>query len=216
MIGYKPSLDTRAPHRTAHAASPVATTETTAANEQGAVAVTIFRRLVDGLLASDHRDRAALRTALITRLRHSEVPDVCIGELLELCATRGGPDGLDTAIDVLSHLGDFVLAYIRQFLKSDMNRWTAAGSADGLRWNDDKWYILLRAAARSNVEDGEKFRLLRLCGEAGTASMREATIHAMGDIGGDQAIRYIREIAGSTADPMVRETAEQVVDDLEG
>jgi phage FluMu protein gp41 len=46
--------------------------------------------------------------------------------------------------------------------------------------------------------------------------VREASVRALGDVGGPITVRLIRRLGGTDASPMVREAAEEVLHDLEG
>ena len=50
----------------------------------------------------------------------------------------------------------------------------------------------------------------------GSPSIREAAVHALGDVGGPDAVDLIREISEKDDSPMVRATAVEVLHDLEG
>ena len=82
--------------------------------------------------------------------------------------------------------------------------------------NDDAWYILLRAAARSDLEPWQKMQILLYCSMDGTESIREAGIHALGDMGGPVAARLLRRIAEGEHSPSVLQAVAEVLADLEG
>src|SRR5271165_2188596 len=100
-------LDTRTPYQSG---SPRMRSNTTAPTSQtGSPNLTLFQRAVHDLLRSSHRERAARRNNVIERLRASRDPMGYISELIDQCAVKGGSEGLDIGIDVLSQFGDLVL-----------------------------------------------------------------------------------------------------------
>jgi hypothetical protein len=174
--------------------------------------LTQFRRLVRELLAAP-ASRAALRQEVARSLGNAADPGRYIAELLALCVRAGGPDGLNVGVDALFSVGHQLLDYIvLTFLPADAPRWSRGASR--AHPNDDSWYILARALARSDyAPESIKLALLRV-GLAGTPSVREATVHALGDVGTPAAVKLLRE-ALSDPDRMVRESAGEVLADLE-
>ncbi len=125
-----------------------------------------------------------------------------INELIEQCAVKGGSEGLDIGIDVLSQFGELTLLYAREFWKQDWERWSNSKGAPRHHFNDDAWYILLRAAARSSLEPWQKMQMLLYCSLDGTESIREAGIHAIGDMGGPLGSRLLRRIEKGERSPL--------------
>ena len=207
-------LDTRTPYQSR---SPQTHLNTAAPTSQtGSPGLTFFQRAVHDLILSSHRDRATRRQNVIDRLRASRDPMGYINELIDHCAVRGGPEGLDIGIDVLSQFGDMVLQYARDFWKSDVKRWGSGEDSHRHHYNDDAWYILLRSAARSDLDPWQKVQMLLYCSIDGPKSVREAGVHAFGDLGGPVAARLLRRLRESDRSPSVREAAIEVLDDLEG
>lgn len=205
-------LDTRTPYRGARTHM-----ETTApASQTGSAGLTIFQRHVHQLIRSSHPERAARREAVIDRLRASRDPMNYLNELLEQCVLGGGPEGLDIAIDVLSQFGGLVIEYSREFWRKDVKRWQMPVIQACHHMNDDIWYVLLRAAAASGLDVWQKLPILSYCAADGTVSVREASIRALGDVGGPGAARLIHRLGSTDASTMVREAAAEVLDDLEG
>jgi hypothetical protein len=185
-------------------------------SQTGSPGLTFFQRAVHELIRSPHRERAARRQKVIDRLRASRDPMGYISELIDQCAVKGGCDGLDIGIDVLSQFGDLVLQYAREFWKKDVRRWREQKGSHRHHFNDDAWYVLLRAAARADLEPWQKIQMLRYCSMDGPESVREAAIHALGDLGGPAAIRFLRRLHETDRSPSVREATAVVLDDLEG
>ncbi len=176
----------------------------------------VFRRGVDELVCSPHRERAAYRETVIERLRASSDPIAYLSELIDHCTMRGGPEGLDIGIDVLSQFGDLVLRYAREFWKQEVMRWDVEENSRRHHFNDDAWYILLRAAARSDLDPWQKVQMLLDYSMDGPRSVREAGVRAFGDMGGAVATRLLRQLRESDPSPSIREAATEVLEDLEG
>lgn len=190
-------------------------TTTASTTQTGSPGLTLFQRAVHELVRSSHRDRAALRENVIRRLQSARAPIEYISELIDQCAVKGGSEGLDVAIDVLSHFGDLTIHYAREFWKKDCLRWSASNGAPRHHFNDDAWYILLRAAARSDLEPRQKLPMLLSCSLDGTESVREAGIHAIGDMGEELGSLLLRRIEKGERSPSVRQAIAEVLDDLE-
>jgi HEAT repeat protein len=116
-------------------------------------------------------------------------------------------------IDLLSHLGRQVLEEAQYFLKTDKERWRRRYATHHV--NDDVWYILLRALARSNVAASDKLPVLAECALRGSQSIREAATHALGDVGGEEGRQLLQELAANDSDTLVRQSAQEELDDLE-
>jgi hypothetical protein len=177
----------------------------------GSVNLTQFRQLVRDLLAA-RASQAPLREKAVKAIANARDPERYIAELVALCVQAGGAYGLNAGIDVLALVGNPLLDYVARFLRAEASRWGAGNVAADP--NDDGWYILARAAARlAGVSEGLKLAYL-LPGMEGTPSVREATVHALGDLGTPGAGEFLRE-ALKDPDAMVRESAEEVLADLE-
>jgi hypothetical protein len=207
-------LDTRTPYRSRSTQMRLNTNAST--SQTGSPGLTLFQRAVHDLLRGSHRERSVRRNNVIDRLRASRDPMGYINELIDQCAMRGGSEGLDIGIDVLSQFGDLVLQYAREFWKKDVKRWGAVNDSHRHHFNDDAWYILLRSAARSDLEPRQKAQMLIYCSIEGSKSVREASVHAFGDMGGTVAARLLRQLSDSDKSPSVREAAIEVLNDLEG
>ena len=205
-------LDTRAPVRSKRmqVRPPDHPSQT---NSAGLV---FFRPLVRQLVRGNHRERAALRKVVIERLRDSRDPMRFIGVLLDLCVLDYRSEGMDIAIDVLTHFGGHVIEYAREFWRNDVTRWEEKPPHPRHHIHDDIWYVLLRAAGASNLDTLQKITMLSYCAADGPAVVREASVRALGDMGGKVAARLVRRLGGTDVSPMVREAAAEVLDDLEG
>jgi hypothetical protein len=205
-------LDTRAPVRSKlmHVKPPEYPSQTSS------TALVFFRHRVQELIRSNHRDSPALRKAVIERLRMSRDPMGYIGELLDQCVVENRSEGMDIAIDVLTHFGGQVIEYAREFWRKDVKRWENQLPYRRHHIHDDIWYVLLRATGASKLDMLQKIPMLSYCAADGTPVMREASVRALGDMGGVIATRLIRRLGNTDASPMVREAAAEVLDDLEG
>jgi len=172
-----------------------------------------FRVSLEQFLRSNFRARAAQRQSLADNVRTTAVPSMYIQEILRQCSTGGGSDGLDIGIDLLHEFGDLLPDTLRLLLKSERPRWQSATLAKHV--NDDVCYILLRALARSNASADQKLPLLEECASHGTRSIREAATHALGDLQGDDARRLLQRMASQDPDPLVRESAQETLQDLD-
>ncbi|WP_422932210.1 HEAT repeat domain-containing protein [Singulisphaera sp. PoT] len=209
-----PVLDTRSPYQTRSTQPHMTITATS--SQTGSPGLTLFNRAVHDLIRSSHQDRSTCRTKVINRLRSARDPIAYINELIDECAVKGGSDGLDIGIDVLSQFGEHVFQYAWEFLKKDYERWCDTQEVPRHHFNDDAWYILLRAAAQSDLEPWQKFHMVLYSLESGTESIQEASIRALGDIGGDGALDILRETLQGNPSPSVRQAIIEVLDDLEG
>jgi hypothetical protein len=179
----------------------------------GSANLTLFRRLARTLCHGPRIQRAARRQSVVRILREAGEPQRYIGELLDVCVHEGGPDGLDLAIDVLSETGSLTADYVFRFLQRDFSNWQTG--LKGSRSSDDVWYALARALAKADLDEKNvKLPLLALGLTAGTPSIREATVHALGDLGGASAKKLL-ERAVQDPDRLVRESAGEVLADLE-
>ena len=175
-----------------------------------------FRHKVQQLVRGRHADRAALRRDVIERLRMTRDPMGSIGDLLNHCVVENRSEGMDIAIDVLTHFGGQVIEYAREFWRKDIGRWEKPPAHPRHHIHDDIWYVLLRAAGASNLDALQKIPMLSYCAAEGPAVVREASVRALGDMGGKIAARLVRRLGGTDGSPMVREAAAEVLDDLEG
>jgi hypothetical protein len=171
----------------------------------------LVRRLID----APHRDRPALRAEVVDRLRTGPDRGDCLDTLLRECTERGGPDGLDLAIDALAQCGTLAADRAGKLWHEDAGR--RAGSSPHPRHHpkDDVWYVLLRAVGRSEIDPWRKLTILAYCALDGTPAVREAAVRALGDAGGPQAARLLRRVADADPSRAVREAAAEVLDDME-
>jgi hypothetical protein len=171
--------------------------------------------LIPRLLASSHRDRPALRAEVVERLRLGPDPGGCLEALLCGCTQRGGPDGLDIAIDVLAQCGDLAADRAGKLWYEDAGRWAGSSPHPRHHREDDVWYILLRAVGRSEIDRWRKLTVLACCAFDGPVGVREAAVRGLGDADGPHAARLLRRVADADPSRAVREAADEVLADLE-
>jgi len=205
-------LDTRTPYRRSNTDFG----ETPLTSQTGTPGLTLFKRAVQNLIDSSHQERAARRKNVINRLRSSRDPVGYINELIDHCVVKGGSEGLDIGIDVLAEFGDLVIQYAHEFRKKDANRWSAEKDMHRHHFNDDVWYILLRSAARSDLDLWQKIPIALYCAKEGPMRVREAAVHAFGDVGGAAAASLLGRLRDADRSPIVREAAAEVLNDMEG
>jgi hypothetical protein len=185
----------------------------TPASLVGSAGLTLFQRLLRQMVESIHADRAVLREKVVSRLNECRDPMRYIDTILDECIVRGGPEGLEIAVDVLSKFGSLVLEYSLKLLVKDRERWKSHQASSPHVMTDDVWYVLLRSAASSDLERWMKLPIIRYCLENGTPSIREACVCALGDL--DPIPVDLLRIASHDENQMVRQAAADVLEDLE-
>ncbi len=178
----------------------------------GSANLTLFRHSVHGLCHGPRTRRAAQRSKAIQLLKDAGEPQRYISELLDLCIHKGGPDGLDVAIDVLSQVPDLLSKYIFSFVKQDAKNWKQIPLKS--RASDDVWYVLARAIAQSGFEPDFLKLPIILLGQRGTWSMRDGTLRALADLGGPIARKTV-EAATMDDDAFVQATARELLESWE-
>jgi HEAT repeat protein len=163
---------------------------------------------------SNHRSpRSATPPLMHLVSSPSNIASSNIQDVLQRCVASGDPDRLDAAIDRLTECGEALTEALDAFLAKDKCRWASATAANQVE--DDICYVLLRALARSSVPYSEKLQRIADCLHDGTPGIREAATHALGDLGGNEARDLLRKAATADIDPLVRESAQEAVEDLE-
>lgn len=181
---------------------------------RGSINVTLLRRMTRLLFDCHGSQKAPFRALLVTWLSKVRDAEECIDELLHLCASQGGPDGLDTAVDVLAKTKGLILEYAWAYLQRDLRNWRA-DSERAYKPSDDYWYVLLRAVGRTQADPKERYRFIACCATAASRGMREAVVLALRDLGTPAAQGRIRKFAAEDADPYVRQVAQEALEDLE-
>lgn len=192
-----PKLDTRPPE-----------------SMRGSVNVVLLRRLLRLLFTVHGSHKAAIRSLIVQHLTKVRDSEDCIDELLQLCAAEGGADGLDAAIDILAMTRGLILSYAKEYLLRDAQGWSP-DSERAYKPNDDYWYVLLRAVARSQVDASERYRIIVSCGNAESRGMREAVVEALRDLATPSAKGRLRKFVEEDTDSYVRQVAQEALVDLE-
>lgn len=160
-------------------------------------------------------ERSGLRQKIVSLIERARSRERCIDELLQVCTSEGGPDGLGVAIDVLAETGGIVLNYARDYLFRDIKEWHPVAER-AYEPNDDYWYILLRAVARTNAPEDEKLRFISLCEGAATVGILEGVVEALGDLGSAAALEGLRNFTESKYDPFIQQLAKERIAEIEG
>ncbi len=166
------------------------------------------------MVSSPVAQRASHRKRIIDLLSKAREPKRAIDELLQVCTTEGGPDGLDAAIDVLASTRSLILTYAWERLQRDVSMWGPA-SERAYHPNDDYWYVLLRAVGRADVPQKERFRFICCFTSAESRGIREGVIEGLRDLGNQTAKERIRRFTVEDKDSFIQRIAREALDDLE-
>jgi hypothetical protein len=183
-------------------------------SQKGSIAVTLTCHFARAMVSTPVAHRAFFRGRLIGLLGKARDPERCIDELLQVCTTEGGSDGLDAAVDVLAKVGPLILDYAWEYLQRDIRNWTPS-SERAYQPNDDYWYVLLRAVGRATVSEKERFRLISCCVHADSRGIREGVVEGLRDLGTRAAKERIRRFAEEDKDDFIRKIAREALDELE-
>jgi hypothetical protein len=175
--------------------------------------IQIFRSQLETCLRSPAAKRRPLRDALIAQIRASVVPSVYLQEVLKKCGAVRHPDALDIGVDLMAGFGAHLEGLCRRHIAAEIGRWQAVKPESSS--TDDVCYVLLRSLGRSTVDAAQKLALIEKCLTNGPRSIREAAVHALGDAGGPEAERLLRNAARYDADSAVRESAESLLSEWE-
>lgn len=184
------------------------------ASSRTSVGAIFLRQLIRILLKSPASQKASWRHRIADYLAKAGTPNLCIDELLLVSTTEGGPDGLDSAIDILAKTGDLVLDYAWVYLQQDVSNWSPDAER-AYNPNDDYWYILLRAVGRTDADPNDRFRFINSCTKAEGRGIREGAVEALRDLGTPAAKKSLREMATHDSDQYIRQTADEALTDLE-
>ena len=183
-------------------------------SQTSSMASVFFHHQLQRLIHSDPRNRAGLRIATSLTLAHVSRPyGFHRGNPR---AVRRGQSGRrhgnrDRRTHAFWHSSYRVFMQIR--LK-DRKRWETVLPHPRHHVNDDIWYVLLRAVCASHLDVWEKLPMISYCATMGPPVVKEASVRALGDTGGQVASDLIRWVGESDSSPMVRETVAEVLDDL--
>jgi len=155
-------------------------------------------------------ERSKLRDVLKSYLCFSPKADQLINDLISACVEMKVPGRLDAAIDILSLLGTQILRYARNFLINDIRNWNHLYPSRAYEPNDDYWYILLRAVARSKTPAGERVKFVCMCKTAQNRHILEAVLEALSDIDTEVAYAEIKTFLGHP-EPFIADLASKLV-----
>jgi hypothetical protein len=182
-------------------------------SQKGSITATLTCHLARLMVSSPAKQRAAFRAGIVALFAKARDPWRCIDEMLQVCTSEGGPDGLDAAIDVLAKTGQLILEYAWDYLHRDLRHWDPTTDR-AYRPNDDYWYVLLRAVARAAVSQKERFRFIGCCAHAESRGIREGVVEALRDLGSPAAKERLRRFAAEDGDSYIQQIAREALDDL--
>lgn len=182
----------------------------------GSVAMTLTCHLTRFLIRQPRAERPRWRNLLLFLLQKARVTErsACIDQMLHVFVSEGGPDGLDNAIDVLAKTGSVVLEYAWDYLQRDLKLWQPT-SERAYQPNDDSWFVLLRAVARSETPERDRLRLITCCAHARSRGIREGVVEALRDLNTPAALIRLRKFATEDEDAFIRRIAREALEDME-
>jgi hypothetical protein len=183
-------------------------------SQKGSIAVTLTCHFARAMLSCPPTRRPVLRSLIIGLLEKARDPERCIDELLLVCASEGGPQGLDAAIDVLAKARSLILEYAWDYLQKDIRNWTP-NSERAYQPNDDYWYVLLRTVGRAEDSEKERYRFITCCARADSRGIREGVVEGLRDLGTSAARERIQRFANEDPDEFIRKIAREALADLE-
>lgn len=201
-------LETRSPYR----GSPMLN-NVRPASQSGRVGLELFRNTIRELLHCPAQRVAALHNEAGNQIRLALDPVPYVEALLDLCISNRSAGSMDFAIDLLAQMGELALRFAQEFYNEDAPRW-ANQPTFALRFNGDVWFVLLRSAARAQVNPRELLALLRACLTAGNRGIREAAVEGLYDLRTPEAKRLLAEVATKDADPLIQRLAHDNLNDL--
>lgn len=173
-----------------------------------------FRARVRKLIASSRSERRQAVSSVVSGLNSAARPEFCIAEFLSIITAASTPDRLDMGVDVLSQLGPLIISFSRNYLMNDIQQW-GLFSDRAYEPNDDYWYILLRSVARCDSDEKSRLLVIAMCQGAHSRGVMEGVIEALGDLATAGAAALLRDIRENNADALVREMAEEALEDFE-
>ena len=172
-------------------------------------------RILLGRLCKGQSPEKSRRTLhdLLELIRGTDNPRELLVETLDYCVRKGGVEGLEIAIDILTHFPAQVQEYVPLFLATDEANWSMTPRRS--RTEDDAWYVLAHVLAQGAQKDQQKFAQIA-AGLKGTWSMRDGSLRALAQVGGPEAREIIERFAqDNSEDAFVRETAQELLDSWE-
>lgn len=187
------------------------------------VDLALFRRMVRDLILGRRADRRVRLGRVVAHLRATRYPADCLNHLLFECATAGGTDGLDIAVDVVAAVGPLATASADRFFQADLSRRADLSSGRRYSANDDVWYILLRGLARADIALGLKLMAIVRGISHPSADVHESVVSALEDlvdsgevVEKDVARTLLARIKTDSPTTSVQHAADEAIRDLEG
>jgi len=173
----------------------------------------VFKGMLRAGIECPGSEIANVRADIADWLNRARDPIPYVKELLRFCIARRSEGGLGFAADILSLTGELALQYALQFQGRDASRWSKEATI-GSHPNDDVWRVLLVASCRASQDHDERMNLLLSCLKAGNRGIREAVVEGLGIEGSKVASLILARIAGHDPDPLIRQVAGQIRDDI--
>ena len=174
--------------------------------------VSRFVSILKRHLKSNGPIRREQREVLVSYIKFSPNWYQLINELVLNCVASDTADRLDTAIDILSQLGNHVQIYTRSYLEKDINQWNKLYPARKFMPNDDYWYVLLRTLGRCDNKS-ESLQILSVCQDEESRGVAEGLVEALGDLGTPEAKNLLRNISETSEDKFISELATEILDE---
>ncbi len=144
----------------------------------------------------DQRDAA--RSAIIQKILNADNPDEYIQTTVQTLISSARPGRLDDAVDILSECGPRLEQFVNEVLLQSMQ----IDDAD-----EDFWYVLIRGIGKSTLPSARMFvRML-------WPNSPDAAVEALGDIGGDESLKRLREVAAGDSPEFVRNLAAEIIEE---
>jgi len=121
------------------------------------------------------------------------------------------PGRVDDCLGIFSRLSPTV---IRDAIQDAWMRYRP--DPENVDWVEDYWYVLIRSLG-GIVKDwpSEQFTaIIDLASQVPLLGLREAAVLALGDIGDDDAVDGLRRIAAADRSPMIRQLAEEMLEEI--
>lgn len=156
-----------------------------------------FRESVASFQRATGARRRDERARLIQSINAAQRPDDLISTLLSTLTDSRIPGRLDDGIDILSKVGSRLSHFVLE-----------ASGRDAGNYDEDSWYILIRALGRSQIQ-GARLLIEMLRGRC-----LEAAIEAFSELGDPESRSRLQSIANdATQGNAARELAAQALDD---
>jgi len=164
------------------------------------LAVVRFEHQVARFQRATGRERDAARAAIINKLLATDDPDAFLNTVIQTLTLSKRPGRLDDAVDILSKCGHLLPQFICEMLSQNQI----------LPVDEDYWYVLIRSVGKSNLPAARMFVDLLW------TKSREAAVEALGDIGDDESLKRLHDIAAGDPSARIRQLAAQAIEECSG